>query len=322
MKKFIIIILALILAFFVSEFILYKIIGYPKRTESTRYVFLPNLRGFETLKLKEPYSKYWSVEGGNNVYWYNNLCITGRNVFPDAKSKIIFVLGNSFVEAASVPPDSIGVSVFQNKLNSLDTNIKALNIAFPNHDPYTLWFRTMFFEKFYKPDYVILTAEQFFLLDLSMKSHSDTLDFTIPENFGSIIPKSKSEKFFDVFRKRFSIFNLFSLSLNLQKTNNKDTKIPSNENGKDLEKSMRKFSDILIKYKEKFGERFLLVSLEVNDDKTKIISDVCDSLKINFAHKKLMFQENLWGDCKHFNNKGNKEFGEFLYESFIRFYKK
>jgi hypothetical protein len=322
MKKIIISILALILAFFVAEFILYKIIGYPKRTDSIKYVFLPNVKGFENLKLKEPHTKFWSVEGGNNVFQYNNLSVTGKDVYPDANSKIVFVLGDSFVEAASVSPDSTGVSVFQNELNKLDTNIKAINIGFPNSDPYTLWYRTMFFEKSYKPDYVILLVEHLDLLDLYMKTHPDSLDFSTPENFGSIISESKSEKFFGIFRKRSAVFNLFSLCLSIEKTKKEDTKIPSSENNKDLEKSMRKFRDILIKYKEKFGDKFLLVSLEVNDDKIKIISDVCDSVKINFAHKKLMLPENLWGEYTHFNNKGNKEFGEFLYESFIRFYKK
>ena len=74
--------------------------------------------------------------------------------------------------------------------------------------------------------------------------------------------------------------------------------------------------------KKKYGEKFWVLSLEVNDEKNKTISDACESLGVNYANKKLLTPEYLWGKETHLNIKGNKVFGEFLYETFIQFYKK
>jgi hypothetical protein len=322
MKKTIIIILALCSAFLASEFFVNKIVKYPIRTSSVKYVFMPDTRGFENLKLKESHSKYWSVEGGNNVYYYNNLSITGRDVYPDDKSIIVFVLGDSFVEASTVHPDSTAVTIFQDKLNKLDTNIKALNIGFPNTDPFILWYRMMFFEKLYKPDYVILLVEDLELLDMNMQRHPDSLDFSVPANFGSVIPPSKSERIFDVFRKRFSVFSLLSASISIEGLRKENNSNLDEIYVKDVEKSIRKFRDCMFKYKEKYGEKLVVLSFEENTEKNKVIAEVCDSMKINYSNKKLMTPEYRWENIQHLNNKGNKVFGEFLYETFIRIYKK
>ncbi|MDD5360556.1 MAG: hypothetical protein PHN88_00375 [Ignavibacteria bacterium] len=322
MKKIIIILLGLVFAFIVSEIIVYKIVGYPKRTDSVKYVFLPDFKGFENLKFKEPYSKFWTVEGGNKVYSYNNLRITGRDVYPDDKSTLIFVLGDSYVEAASVPADSTGVTIFQNELNTIDTNLKAINIGYPNSDPYTLWFRTMFFEKTYKADYVILLLTHLDLLDQNMQRHPDTLNFAVPENFGEVIPQSKSDKFFDIFRKKSAVFNLLSTSMSVAGSKKDVSDGISDEYVKDLNRSMKKLRDCLLRYQEKFGDKFIVVSLEVNDEKSKVMSDVCDSMKINYADRKLLIPENQWGKGSHLNYKGNREFGKFLFEIFMRYYKK
>ena len=317
MKKFFIILSALVLAFFASEFILHNVLKYPKRTASVKYSFIPGFPGFEVLKLKEPHSEFWSVEGGNKVYKYNNLRVTGNDMYPDEKSKLIYVLGDSYVEAASVPPESTGVSVLQKHLNTIDTNLKVFNGAYPNSDPYTLWFRTLFFEKWYKPDYVFLLLTHLDLLDLNLQKHKDTLDFRIPENFGNILPESKSDRYFDVFRKRFAVFNLISHSISI--TGVKNEKIRNTIQDvyvKDLDKSIEKLKACLIKFREKFGDRFTVVSLEVDEGKSKTIADVCASVGVAYANKKLLVSENQWEKGQHLNEKGNREFGDFLFELF------
>jgi hypothetical protein len=323
MKKFIIIILSLLFAFVVSELILNKIVGYPKRTAYIRYVFLPQVSKFEYMKFKEPHSKFWSVEAGNKVFEYNNLCVTGKDVNLTDKSRIIYVLGDSFVEAASVPPESTAVSVFQDQLDKYDSNLKALNVGYPNSDPYTLYFRAAFFEKNYKPEYVCLLVTHLDLLDMDFQRHSDILDFHFPENFGAVIPESKTDRFLDFFRKRSAVFSLFSASLSVSgEKKDKDITSISSVYKNDLLNSMRKFKDCLLKFKEKYGEKFWVLSLEVNDEKNKTISDACESIGVNYANKKLLTPEYLWGKETHLNIKGNKVFGEFLYETFIQFYKK
>jgi hypothetical protein len=322
MKKTIIVILALSFAFALSEFIVSVIVGYPKRTASVKYVFLPGFKGFENLKFKEPYSKFWTVEGGNKVYRYNNLRVTGRDVYPDEKSTNIFVLGDSYVEAASVPSESTGVTVFQNELNKIDTNLKVLNLGYPNSDAYTLWYRTMFFEKSFKPDYVILLLTHLDLVDQNLQKHPDTLDFSVPENFGSVIPQSKGEKFFDMFRKRSAVFNLISTSISVAGAKKENSDGINDVYVKDLDKSMKKLRACLQRYKDKFGDKFIVVSLEINDEKNKVMADVCESMKINYSNKKLLIPDNQWEKGQHLNVNGNKAFGEFLYETFIKFYKK
>ncbi|MCE1165669.1 MAG: hypothetical protein LWX07_09740 [Bacteroidetes bacterium] len=321
MKKTIIILAAFAAAFFMSEFVVSKIIKYPKRTSSVKYVFLPDLRGFEILKLKEPYSEFWSVEGENKVFKYNNLSVTGNDMYPDEKSKLIYVLGDSYVEASSVPAEQTGVSVFQKELNKIDTNLKVFNGSYPNSDPYTLWFRTMFFERWYKPEYVILLVTHLELMDMNFQRHPDTLDFTVPENFGKVIPDSKSERYFDVLRKRFSVFNVISTGISIAGVKSSKNKLEDIYRS-DLDKSVQKLKACLLKYKEKFGDKFTVVCLEIDESKNKIISDACAEVNVNYANKKLLTPENEWTKGQHLNAKGNEEFGEFLYDTFIRFYKK
>ncbi|HWQ82199.1 MAG TPA: hypothetical protein VN514_08000 [Ignavibacteria bacterium] len=321
MKKFLIILSALVLAFYASEFILHNILKYPKRTASVKYAFISGIPGFEVLKLKEPHSDFWSVEGGNKVYKYNNLSVTGIDMYPDEKSKLIYVLGNSYVEAASVPPESTGVSVLQKHLNTIDTNIKVFNAAYPNSDPYTLWFRTLFFEKWYKPDYVFLLLTRLDLLDLNLQKHKDTLDFRTPENFGNVLPESKSDRYLDVLRKRFAVFNLISQSISTAGVKNE--RINSNIDDvyvKDIEKSMEKLKKCLIKFREKFGDRFTVISLETDEAKSRIMADVCESVGVVYANKKLLVSENQWEKGQHLNEKGNREFGDFLFELFKNLY--
>jgi len=317
MKKFFIILSALLLAFIASEFLFHNVLKYPKRTSSVKYSFIPGFPGFEVLKLKEPHSEFWSVEGGNKVYKYNNLRVTGIDMYPDSSSKLIYVLGDSYVEAASVPPESTGVSVLKRHLNTIDTNLKVFNGAYPNSDPYTLWFRTLFFEKWYKPDYVFLLLTHLDLLDLNLQKHKDTLDFRIPENFGGVLPESKSDRYLDVLRKRFAVFNLISHSISTAGVKNETV---GNNIGdvyvKDLDNSMEKLKKCLLKFREKFGNRFVVVSLEVDEAKSRIMADVCASVGVAYANRKLLVPENQWEKGQHLNEKGNREFGDFLFELF------
>ena len=146
MKKLIIILFAFILAFAMTEIIVSKIAGYPKKKGQKKFIYAPHIYNNEVLKWKAPYTEYWTVEGNNKVYRYNNLGLPGKDVFINDSSKVVFMLGDSFLEAMQVPPEKMAVSEFGKLLEG--TEFKPLNLGAPNNDAYILWFRSNFFEKF------------------------------------------------------------------------------------------------------------------------------------------------------------------------------
>ena len=80
------------------------------------------------------------------------------------------MLGDSFLEAMQVPPDKMAVSVFAGLLKN--SNTVPLNLGSPNNDAYILWFRTNFYEKYYKPDYVCLMVTCLEVLALNFQNYN------------------------------------------------------------------------------------------------------------------------------------------------------
>lgn len=322
MKRFIIILLSFILAFVLTEFIVTKIAGYPKKKGQNKFVYAPHIYNNEVLKWKAPYTEYWTVEGNNKVYRYNNLGLPGKDVFINDSSKIVFMLGDSFLEAMQVPPEKMAVSEFSKLLTG--TEFKPLNLGAPNNDAYILWFRTNFFERYYKPSYVCLLVTCLEVLDLNFKNHSGSFDFRIPQNFGEEIPESRIEKISNIFRNNSAVINLTVNGFNSFYTNkNKNSnEVLVNPDVTRYNDDVLRLKECLIKYKEKYGDKFFVVSMEPEEENNKLLSSVCGTLNIEYTRKNLLTEENILKDGSHLNERGNQKLGELFYDAFIKVYKK
>lgn len=68
------------------------------------------------------------------------------------------------------------------------------------------------------------------------------------------------------------------------------------------------------------GKRRDTLTLEADEEKSKIMADVCASVGVAYANKKLPVSENQLEKGQHLNEKGNREFGDFLFELFKNLY--
>jgi len=322
MKKFIIILAALILSLAVSEFIINNLLGYPKRVGQRKFVYATHIYNNEILKWKNPYTKYWTVEGGNKVYSYNNIGLPGTDVNINDSSKIVFMLGDSFLEAMQVPPDKMAVSVFAGLLKN--TNTIPVNLGSPNNDAYLLWFRTNFYEKYFKPDYVCLTVTCLEVLDLNFQNHTSPFNFSLPDNFGNQINEGRLERYSNVFRNNFASLNLIANGLNNYNSKQKEVPELSQTPYKSSEyyQILDRLKECLLKYKEKYGSKFFVISMEPDESNNNLLSSLCQNLGINYKRRNLLTGENILKGGSHLNELGNQKLGELFYDAFTEFYKK
>jgi hypothetical protein len=285
-------------------------------------VYAAHIYNSEILKWKNPYTKYWTVEGGNKVYKYNNIGLPGSDVDINDSSKIIFMLGDSFLEAMQVPPDKMAVSVFAGLLKN--SNTVPLNLGSPNNDAYILWFRTNFYEKYYKPDYVCLMVTCLEVLDLNFQNYNAPFNFSLPDNFGNQINESRVEKFSNVFRNNLASLNLIANGLNNYNSKQKDVPefLQTPNKPSEYFQIIDRLKECLVKYKEKYGNEFFVISMEPDDANNNLLSSLCQNLGIKYKRRNLLTEENILKGGSHLNEFGNQKLGELFYDAFTEFYKK
>lgn len=322
MKKTIIVLFAFLLSFILAEIIISNFLGYPKRKGQRKFVYAPQILNNEILKWKNPYTKYWTVEGGNNVFSYNNLGLPGTDVYISDSSEIIFMLGDSFLEAMQVDPKKMSVSVFGDMLKN--TIYKPLNLGAPNNDPYILWFRANFYEKYFKPDYVCLLVTCLEVLDLNFQNHLNVFNFSLPDNFGIQINDGKMEVFANIFRNNLASVNLLANGINSYNSTQKNIQSVSYTVSDTVNyvKDVNRLKECLIKYKNKYGDKFFVVCMEPVEENNKLLVSACESIGVHYARKNLLVKENILEGGSHLNNLGNQKLGELFYDTFVRLYKK
>ncbi len=159
MKKGLIVILGIVTALVMVELIVRFVIGFPISRGGEKYVFMPFDNVAKGIRVFGPYFEYWSVEGGNRKYRNNNIGLHSSDVDIENSQETIFALGSSFIDAQQVERDKTAVGVFQGLLNAQKSQYSVLNLGASGVDPYIALYRSLFFERFYKPDRVILITE-------------------------------------------------------------------------------------------------------------------------------------------------------------------
>jgi len=306
-KNILIVLFAFITAFLIIEGISYKLLRLPRwGVEKHIYGVKPN--GNKTTDIFKPYSEYSNFENGFRVNKRNNAGLPGVTVDTDSSNKFIFLLGDSFVHASQVEPDDIASSVLQEKLKPLKYSV--LNLAFGDSDPYLMYFQSIYYSQTYSPEYIILVLPQPY--KWALDTRYGELSFSLPSNFGT----SSSDGLLT--RAEILICNnsSFVQSLNLLlKRKLKESQFfnitmpkESNNNGN------TKLSETISAFGNKYGNKFILVSIFEDDDFNHYLEKYCKENKINFHQKDINIPENKINGIGHLTEGGNKILGMFLYD--------
>jgi len=320
MKKFILLFLAILLALVINELFVRYIIQYPIWGVKNKII---GIRSSENGIQNEyfPYSKYWNVESGNKVFLRNNLGFWGIDVDTNINSKYIIVLGSSYIEAQQVPPEASAVSIFFAKIKKNNLNYQVINLGYSGHDPYDSYLRILYYEKYYHPSIVLLVLNSNNIKWLNR--HSYPFNFKVNDNFGKKQSgiKLRSMK---LLRNHLSSFNLIANYI-LGGNGNDAKKI---EQGNEYfyqgvlnAQNLVKLFDCLTVYQKKYSNNFVCVSVDSNLKSNRLIENWCKDNKVNFVHSEnIEVPKNLLHGSGHFNQAGNLQLGNYLYDTFIEFY--
>jgi len=300
------IIFALTTAFVLVELFTLKLLGFPKWGVE-KQVFGLKPYGKKIYEIYKPHSEYFNTENGYKVFKRNNFGLQGIDIDTSVNHNFIFLLGDSYTQAAETEPVKMASSIFQ-ELSS-EYKISVFNIGSGGKDPYYSFFLSLYYKQLYTPKLVILTIAQSYSdwLDSRYKS----LDFRVPEHFGET---SKSWKFAD---KEISLCNTSSLiSLLDMALKNSLIAINKNTSDKAYQENLKisgKLYDCFTGYKNEYGDKFILVSISSDNIFNANIREFSNNNGIKFYYKQLNIPENKINGKGHFNDKGNSEYGEFLY---------
>ena len=318
LKKILIFIFAFLTAFFTVEYFTAVIVNYPKYgVDKKVYVFGKDSK---PVKMYLPHSEYWTVEGGNKVYKRNNVGLPGIDVNTEPNTKYIFVLGSSFVESLSVPPENMATSRFQMLLNENNSDYSVLNLGSAGYNVYADYYASAHYEKFYLPDKVFLVLHA---VNENYYVNSDF--FKITSDFGV---ENKSFKFSiaQELLNRSSFLNLMTSLFNKSAELDNTKRIIIDTSKSAVEENRRNsFFNMEIcftKFKERYGDRFIVVSILTEEDNNKL-GFISEKVGINFISKNIVGDKDMRiNKVGHLNEKGSKILSELLYEAFIKFYEK
>jgi hypothetical protein len=291
------------------------IIHYPKYGVEKKYY--RSVKYNQKAKLYLPYSEYWTVEGGNKVYKRNNVGLPGADVNINPDSKYIFVLGSSFTESLSVPPDNMATSRLQNLLRKDSTNYNVLNLGSQGYSMYDDYFRAVYFERLYKPEKVFLIIH---VINELFEITDDV--FNIEEGFGKT-DNSFLTLFTQFYGNKSAFLYLLTSAGNNTRTSedigekNKDTSVKVNY--KVRKTSLLKIEFCLRKFKERYGDNFIFVP--ITDEKDNMdLKLISDKAGVNFISKSLLTNPS-WrlNETGHLNSEGSKILSELLYEAYYKF---
>lgn len=308
LKKVGIIFLAAISATLLTELAVRYILGFPT------YGVEKKLLGIKSSEPKSnifyPHSKYYNVEDGYQVYKRNNLGFYGKDVSWNKSDTLIYVLGSSYLEAASTPPDSMAVSHFQKWIDASGKPYKVINLGRSGHDPYDLYFRLAWFEKLYGKGKVILVLEGSY--EEWLTRHPHPLSFSLSPQFGLLASSITTQLAIIVLNHSACAYmikqavksadsgeNAFLLK---QTSNDSVSRIPN---------------DLMIcldSYQKKYGDDFIVLSIMESKIHNDELGQYCSSKKINFYSWPINKAANKIKGIGHLNLYGNRQLGMALYE--------
>jgi len=313
-KQLLLIILSSIISLIFAEWIVAGVIGYPRYTCGNRvYKIHDRLGGYNFITWRPPYYEKWNVEGGNKVVRYNNVGLYGVDIRKSASNKYIVLLGNSYIEGAQLSGERIAAGVLQQNLEKHNrTDYQVINLGSSAHDPYVLWYRLMFFKRYFSPSVVVLICESFDTLANYYSRWSDS-ELEYPDEVRPIqMQQNRLKNNIDNLRSLSACINLlYSLR---EKSGNKQKAGSEVTQNTDNISTIRRLTKSLTAYNNAFGDRFLFVSLMKDNPLKDELASFCIANKIAYAvNDTIMYSRNLLHGAGHLNRKGNQILGDVLF---------
>lgn len=313
MKRVSLFIFSAVLAFILVEFLFQEIIGFPAYEVEKK---LTGIRGAfsGTQNVFKPNSCYFTVEGGLKIYRRNNLGFSGLDVDTSRSAKYIAILGNSFVEAYQVPPESTAVGILQKKFRREKSQFEVINLGVSGHDPMDLLYRLVYYNKSYRFDKIVLviTSNQEGWLNRHKK-----LEYEQPE---ISINNSIVSQFSIPIRNYSVLIDLFIKSMNSNETQNDANGTSIKNSGITEKKKDTKYSNSLIKVFNEYHRMYngKLIILNICNSETEAIplpvKNFLQSKEIKYRWEPIVKSSNLIGGNGHLNIQGNSYLGNTLYE--------
>jgi hypothetical protein len=303
------ILLAFLSAFIITELLTYNVLGFP-RWGIDKQVYGIKPYGKKIYEIYKPHSEYINFENGYKVFKRNNLGLQGIDIDTNPSNKYVFLLGDSYTQAAEINPDNIASSKFQKLIRQ--KNYSVLNLASGGEDPYYMYFHSRYYMEKYNPELVFLIISKSYIDWLD--SRYIGLNFDLPPNFG----KQKNSWRFspeEIFLCNKSSF-LYLLDMAI-KSNNKEENIISESNYQEKNEITPKLFDCLKAFRYLYQNKFVLISISADTLFNKNINDFCRKENILFFANCLNIPENKIKGYGHFNEKGNQELCNFLYDIWL-----
>ncbi|MDD4309241.1 MAG: hypothetical protein PHO32_02575 [Candidatus Cloacimonetes bacterium] len=231
-------------------------------------------------------------------------------------SKYCVLLGDSYLEALQYQGNRIAAGIVQDKLTSIMSSTQIVNLGSSAHDPYVMWFRLKFYEKYYPPSRIFLVYESFGNLKHFFTRWKSPLDFSIQPKFGV-------EQHANKFRLALSNIRSFSAFLTIlprlftKKTNDiaSDHAVNNALDTISDESAISMLQDCLLQFRNKYGDSFTYISIMSDNPYEARIADFCMVNSINYLYNPhIMKPGNLINGDGHLNLMGNKLLAEYLFD--------
>lgn len=313
MKKIALFILSMVVAFILVELFLQYVIGFPTYGVEKK---LTGIRGAAsgTQNVFKPHSKYLTVEGGLKIYQRNNLGFTGLDVDTTHGAKYIAILGNSYLEAYQVPPESTAVGVLQKKLREDGSAYEVVNLGVSGHDPMDLLYRLHYYNHFYHFDKIVLVITDSQAAWLKRQKEYKFEPLAIKTN------KSFVSKFSIPLRNHSVLIDLITKTVGTKEEQNDASplseKVIKKQSHVYDEEYDRAIASVFSEYYKLVGNKFMV--LNISDQEKEAIPDSTITLiktrQIEYLWAPLNLAENKIGGNGHLNIDGNRKLGRALYE--------
>jgi len=316
-----------LIAFACAELFVRTAVDFPVLSFGKSYHIYPNDKNAQAPLYENeifPQSKYYSTEDGYHIYRKNNLGLQGTDVILNPKSKYIYVIGNSYVEARASAPQDISTSVFMELLHKyVSKDYQVLNLGLGGTVPFENWCRLEHWQNKIKPDYIILIITDG---TLSNMITNPAYPYILPNNFDR-----------EVCDWKFNIVKAIcnnSAFANLMRVSFRKSGFVSSPSKQEII-FFRPYDDFvfsqdsyelllanLIAFHKQYGDHFLCFSL-MNDTCNKRIAMDCRKLGTHFRYDGDLKNNNhcsIEGGA-HFNKMGNKILGNDLFRAFVDEYR-
>lgn len=314
MKKVALFLLSFVLAFVTVEIFLQYVIGFPTYGVEKKLIGIRSPSS-GAQNIFKPNSSFFTVEGGLSIFNRNNLGFTGLDVDTSQAKKYIAILGNSYLEAYQVPPESTAAGILQQKLSGSFSGLEVINLGVSGHDPLDLLYRVNYYSKTYKFEKVVLVITD---------SQADWLKrqskIVFDQNLKVVQNKSLFAKIVIPLRNNSVLFDLSAKTLNTNEeqddaTTNKVTSSTPKRLVYDEDYDL-KLKSIFEEFYRMFGEIFVVVNI-AGIERVAIPEKAAQYLKdkgVKYKFDPINAPENKINGKGHLNLQGNAKLGEVLYE--------